>query len=374
MQPIALHDLMTQLDRREGPPGPAAEPIVLVDLEDLERLEPDEARRLAQHLPNDLRIYVGVRTTPLPAPLIGPGQEILERLTTTVSPKIGALGSATPEGPGSAISAVVRVADPVASATRIAEQGRRSPDAVHVLDTALRVAEQATAREALIIESNGYTGLLNGPEYAAWRRGAGGSVAGPPAEIDKGTDGDRRTITIRWLGADSGMDHDLRRALAQALLDARHDGPGEIELRATGPDFCARGIPDDDPARRDDPHAYLTRLEAHIGVAGWLVHRRLTAQVHGRCTSAGLELAAFARTLRATPDAVFCVPHLGFGLSMGAGGTISLTRRIGRWRTAYLALSGAEIDVDTARRWGLVDEIVEAPVADLAGQAVAAPA
>jgi enoyl-CoA hydratase/carnithine racemase len=45
------------------------------------------------------------------------------------------------------------------------------------------------------------------------------------------------------------------------------------------------------------------------------------------------------------------------GLIPGAGGTVSITRRIGRWRTAYLALSGLPIDAPTALNWGLVDEI-----------------
>ena len=45
------------------------------------------------------------------------------------------------------------------------------------------------------------------------------------------------------------------------------------------------------------------------------------------------------------------------GLIPGAGGTVSLPRRIGRQRTAWLALSGERIDVDTAMAWGLVDEV-----------------
>ena len=40
------------------------------------------------------------------------------------------------------------------------------------------------------------------------------------------------------------------------------------------------------------------------------------------------------------------------------GGTVSVTRRIGRHRTALLALSGARIDGPTALEWGLIDEIV----------------
>lgn len=369
---IDLRELHRVFVRRQRPAGLAGPPIVLVDLEELESLAPDEASLLAHRLPDDLRIYVGVRRRSLPTPLIGPGQQILEGLTTTVSPKVGRLAGAAPQGRGTAISAVVRVDDPLEAAARIAEQGRRNPDAVHVLDTALRIAERAAARETIILESNGYTSLLAGPEYGAWLRAPGHSTSGPPAEIRTEQAGSRRTVTIRWATHDSGMDHALRLALADALLDARNDHVGQIHLRADGPDFCARGIPDDDEARRADPHAYLSRLERHIGVAGWLVHRRLTASVQGRCCSAGLELAAFAHCVTATPDARFAVPHVAFGLCFGAGGTWSLTRRIGRWRTAYLALTGAEIDATTALRWGLIDAIgdpatgAQAP-ADLVG-------
>jgi enoyl-CoA hydratase/carnithine racemase len=47
------------------------------------------------------------------------------------------------------------------------------------------------------------------------------------------------------------------------------------------------------------------------------------------------------------------------GLIPGAGGTVSITKRIGRWRTAWLALSGARLDAATALAWGLVDEVDE---------------
>ena len=57
------------------------------------------------------------------------------------------------------------------------------------------------------------------------------------------------------------------------------------------------------------------------------------------------------------PGATLGLPELGLGLIPGAGGTVSITRRIGRWRTAYLVLSGRTIDSATALRWGLVDEV-----------------
>jgi enoyl-CoA hydratase/carnithine racemase len=67
---------------------------------------------------------------------------------------------------------------------------------------------------------------------------------------------------------------------------------------------------------------------------------------------------SFASRVEATQDAWFRLPEIGMGLVPGAGGTVSITRRIGRWRTAYLALSGARLDADTALKWGLVDAII----------------
>lgn len=71
----------------------------------------------------------------------------------------------------------------------------------------------------------------------------------------------------------------------------------------------------------------------------------------------GLEMAAFCGWVSARDDAVFGLPELALGLIPGAGGTVSITRRIGRWRTAYLVLSGRTVGAATALSWGLVDEV-----------------
>ena len=59
----------------------------------------------------------------------------------------------------------------------------------------------------------------------------------------------------------------------------------------------------------------------------------------------------------ARSDATFQLPELSMGLVPGAGGTVSIPRRIGRERFAQMALTGATIDATTALSWGLVDEI-----------------
>jgi enoyl-CoA hydratase/carnithine racemase len=89
-----------------------------------------------------------------------------------------------------------------------------------------------------------------------------------------------------------------------------------------------------------------------------VVADRVVAQLHGACCGSGIELAAFAARVVARPDTVVGLPEVSLGLIPGAGGTTSLPSRIGRHRTAWLALTGRTIDATTALEWGLVDEIV----------------
>ncbi len=80
--------------------------------------------------------------------------------------------------------------------------------------------------------------------------------------------------------------------------------------------------------------------------------------VQGAAIGAGAEIAAFGSHITAAPRAWFQLPELKYGLIPGAGGTASITARIGRQRTAYMALSMARIPARTALTWGLVDAII----------------
>ena len=68
-------------------------------------------------------------------------------------------------------------------------------------------------------------------------------------------------------------------------------------------------------------------------------------------------MAEYCGWVQASSDAVFGLPELSLGLIPGAGGTVTITRRIGRWRTANLVLSREPIDPATALSWGLVDAV-----------------
>jgi enoyl-CoA hydratase/carnithine racemase len=134
-----------------------------------------------------------------------------------------------------------------------------------------------------------------------------------------------------------------------------------LVLTGNGPSFCSGGDlaefgTFDDPASahlartRFSPALVLDEITARLGPA-------CRAVVHGQVLGSGLEMAAFCGRVTCHPDATLGLPELALGLIPGAGGTVSITRRIGRWRTAYLVLSGATIDAVTAQGWGLVDAV-----------------
>jgi enoyl-CoA hydratase/carnithine racemase len=134
----------------------------------------------------------------------------------------------------------------------------------------------------------------------------------------------------------------------------------QVRLSGAGPDFCSGGDLDEFGSAADLVAAYLVRLDRH---PGWLLHQvseRVTVQLHGACIGAGIELPAFAVRVIADRSAFFRLPEVSMGLLPGAGGTVSIPRRIGRWRAAWLALSGARLDPQTALEWGLVDEVLGA--------------
>jgi len=238
------------------------------------------------------------------------------------------------------------------------------PQAAAVCSDVLRAFDPAApAFTGVIMESLAYSTLQSGPEFARWltERGPARPVDIPdPVQAERVED----TLHVRF---NRGQRHnafstDARAALLEALEVARLDpSVTDVVLSGNGPSFCSGGDLAEfgtfaDPASahlartRHSPALVLDELTARLGT-----HCR--AEVHGQVLGSGLEMAAFCGWVRSRPDAVFGLPELSLGLIPGAGGTVSIARRIGRWRTAYLVLSGQTIDVATALRWGLIDEV-----------------
>jgi len=169
--------------------------------------------------------------------------------------------------------------------------------------------------------------------------------------------GDRLTLTLNRPERRNAYGHAVRDALVSALQIAVVDPAVTVALRGAGPAFCSGGDLAEFGTAPDPSMAHLIRLRHS---AGQLLHDlagRVTAHLHGACVGAGIELPAFAGRVIAASDTRIALPEVGMGLVPGAGGTVSIVRRIGRWRTAWLALTGDVLDAEQALRWGLVDEI-----------------
>jgi enoyl-CoA hydratase/carnithine racemase len=226
----------------------------------------------------------------------------------------------------------------------------------------LRSSASLAVPAALIAESATYSALQAGAEFQGWRSGRPRRPPEPGSQrVLTAQDGSRLEITLarpaRRNAVDRLMRDDLTRALAQAVAD-----PGvQVALRALGPDFCAGGDLDEFGTRPDPAIAHLIRLTRSPALLMSLLAGRTTAYLHGACLGAGIELPAFAGRVIAAEDARFGLPEIQLGLVPGAGGTASLPRRIGRWRTAYLALAGQVIGARQALDWGLVDAIAAPP-------------
>ena len=151
----------------------------------------------------------------------------------------------------------------------------------------------------------------------------------------------------------------MRDALCEALDLALADSSiQQISLSGAGSCFSTGGEVGEFGAASDPATAHWVRS---LRLPAWCLarlHERLHVHVHGCAIGAGAEMAGFGKRITASPDAWFQLPELKYGLIPGAGGTVSLPRRIGRQRTAYLALSMKRITAQTALQWGLVDEII----------------
>jgi enoyl-CoA hydratase/carnithine racemase len=257
---------------------------------------------------------------------------------------------------------VVTVDSVPAALAELKQRCEHWPHASAVCDDVLRAVEPGGPTLAgVVTESLAYSTLQAGPEFGRWLAERGPARVPDIADpVRARRDGDTLRIALNRPQRHNAFSTDARAALLEALTVALLDpSVTGIVLSGNGPSFCSGGDLAEfgtfaDPASahlartRHSPALALDALAARLG-------RSCRAEVHGRVMGSGLEMAAFCGWVEARDDSVFGLPELGLGLIPGAGGTVSVTRRIGRWRTAYLVLSGHAIGADTARAWGLVD-------------------
>jgi hypothetical protein len=237
-----------------------------------------------------------------------------------------------------------------------------SPIAALTLVQTLRLGSSLSAIEALTLESLAYATLQAGGEFKRWSQTRNIStpserVHAQPAVILQ-RDAECLSLILNRPDRRNSLSVEMRDALVQALDLARADSSIlRIRVEALGSCFSSGGDLIEFGTRTDPASAHAVRSVRNPARQFLMCADRLHVHVHGHCVGAGIELAAFATNLIARHDTWFRLPEIQMGLIPGSGGTVSLPRRIGRQRAAFMALSGLPIDAATALSWGLIDAV-----------------
>jgi enoyl-CoA hydratase len=246
----------------------------------------------------------------------------------------------------------------------LVRQITRAPRAAALAAQLLRALDGLPADRALQFESSCY-GLLQGSlEHARWlamrRVSPRRSAAAGRVIVDRC--GAALHIVLDRPLSRNAIDSTMRDQLVEAFSVAAGDpAVRSIKLRALGAVFSVGADLDEFGTTRDPALAHLIRSRTLPALSIGARAELLDVHVEGACIGAGLEIAAFAARLTASSQAWFQLPELSMGLVPGAGGCVSVPRRIGRQRTLLMILSGRRINAQTALHWGLIDAIRDKP-------------
>jgi enoyl-CoA hydratase/carnithine racemase len=242
---------------------------------------------------------------------------------------------------------------------------RRSPIAASVFVQLLRATEGMDTGDALTVESLAYATLQAGPEFKNWLQSHRAAPVGrderpgnegPPLLVGRNEEG--LDIELNRPSRRNAISVEVRDALVEAFALVEADETIRIaRVSGRGRCFSIGGDLDEFGTAPDPATGHVVRNLALPARHLLRCLDRVEFRLHGACIGAGIELPAFAGRVTAAPDTFFQLPELRFGLIPGAGGCVSLPRRIGRQRTALLVLTGRRLGAMEALRWGLVDAV-----------------
>ncbi len=245
---------------------------------------------------------------------------------------------------------------------RIVTNIAKAQIAAMILVQHLRASETLGLADTLTAESFAYATAQRGPEFLDWlknyaRKSEAASINDEQLLVS--IDDDQLHLTLNDPENLNAIGVTMRDALCEALdLALADESLTRVTITGAGRCFSTGGAVDEFGEISDPATAHWVRS---LRLPAWRLARladRLHVHVDGAAVGAGAEIAAFGSHVTATENAWFQLPELKYGLIPGAGGTASLPRRIGRQRTAYLALSMKKLNAQTALEWGLVDEIL----------------
>jgi enoyl-CoA hydratase/carnithine racemase len=245
---------------------------------------------------------------------------------------------------------------------RISSAVHDNPRAAAVLVQVLRAGECLDIPSALAVESLGYATLLGGVEFARWLNARDPRHNQPKVmtrqAVALSRADDRLEIVLSHPENRNALSAAMRDGLSEAFrLVLMDHSITQVLVRGEGPIFCAGGDLGEFGMQRDLAEGHFIRSARMPAQYLAACRERVSVQVQGACIGAGIELSAFAATITAAKGTFFRLPEVAMGLIPGAGGCVSIPRRIGRQRAAFMALSGRDVDTEQALEWGLIDAI-----------------
>jgi Enoyl-CoA hydratase/isomerase len=235
-----------------------------------------------------------------------------------------------------------------------------APHAASALCAVLRIGELQPFDNALMLESLAYSMLLGGQEFGRWRAAHPPPIAQPTDQpyVSVERSEDQVTLTLSRPDTRNAMSAGMRDALFDALAAILVD-PTEpkLLLKARGACFSTGGDLAEFGTARDLAQAHHIRTLRSCATLLHDLGDRAEVLLHGACIGSGIEIPAAAARRCAKKGTFVQLPELSMGLIPGAGGTVTLSRAIGRHRTCYMALTGQRIPAPIASAWGLLHGI-----------------
>ncbi|MEL6372621.1 MAG: 2-(1,2-epoxy-1,2-dihydrophenyl)acetyl-CoA isomerase PaaG [Pseudomonadota bacterium] len=156
----------------------------------------------------------------------------------------------------------------------------------------------------------------------------------------------------------------MHAALKRALHDAADDPACRaVLLTGAGRGFCAgQDLADRNPATRSEPVDLARTLDTFFNPLVRQIRALdmpVIAAVNGVAAGAGANVALCCDLILAARSATFIQAFCKIGLLPDAGGTWTLTRRIGEARAKALAMTGVPLTADEAADWGLIWRAVD---------------
>ena len=231
-----------------------------------------------------------------------------------------------------------------------------------VLAHLLRQKAYQNVSQGLVLESLSYGMLQSGSQFKAWlnQRGDIARVLDEKPVVLASRSDESLEIYLNRPERSNAYSSDMRDQLFDFLQIARFDeAVTKVKLHGLGKSFCSGGDLAEFGSVDFPPDGHIIRMHRSPALSSHSIADKLEVYLHGVCAGAGIEIPAFASRVFGNESVEIFLPEISMGLIPGAGGTVSLPRRIGPRKTAYLAMSGKTLSLSDALAWGLIDEAVE---------------